>query len=176
MDTKQVHLGFIAFLICCSIPRLAQAEDWGAYALIPVSAPTMVLEVVGSSKDEGAIVSIAKPNDGANQKWIITPQADQFFSIRPSNGATRVLSVAKGGKPSVTIRRYADATHVNTVKLIFRTKGTIQWSSERYRTIVTAACRAPLLNSPQASIGLNRCSTLARKSGIVPLATGARSR
>ncbi len=37
-----------------------------------------------------------------------------------------VISVAKGWKLSVTIRRYADATHVNTVKLIFRTKGSVQ--------------------------------------------------
>jgi hypothetical protein len=37
-----------------------------------------------------------------------------------------VISVARGGKLSVTIRRHADATHVNTVKLIFRTKGSVQ--------------------------------------------------
>jgi len=37
-----------------------------------------------------------------------------------------VISVAKGGKLSVTIRRPADATHVNTMKLIFRTKGSVQ--------------------------------------------------
>lgn len=44
-----------------------------------------------------------------------------FESVRPG-----IISVAKGGKLSVTIRRYADATHVNTVKLIFRTKGSVQ--------------------------------------------------
>jgi hypothetical protein len=44
-----------------------------------------------------------------------------FESVRPG-----VISVAKGGKLSVTIRRHADATHVNTVKLIFRTKGSVQ--------------------------------------------------
>jgi hypothetical protein len=44
-----------------------------------------------------------------------------FESVRPG-----IISVAKGGKPSVTIRRYADATHVNTLKLIFRTKGSVQ--------------------------------------------------
>ena len=37
-----------------------------------------------------------------------------------------VISVAKGGKLSVTIRRPADATHVNTMKVIFRTKGSVQ--------------------------------------------------
>jgi hypothetical protein len=44
-----------------------------------------------------------------------------FESVRPG-----IISVAKGGKPSVTIRRYADATHANTLKLIFRTKGSVQ--------------------------------------------------
>lgn len=44
-----------------------------------------------------------------------------FESVRPG-----IISVAKGGKLSVTIRRHADATHVNTVKLIFRTKGSVQ--------------------------------------------------
>jgi hypothetical protein len=44
-----------------------------------------------------------------------------FESVRPG-----IISVAKGGKLSVTIRRYADATHANTVKLVFRTKGSVQ--------------------------------------------------
>ncbi len=44
-----------------------------------------------------------------------------FESVRPG-----VISVARGGKLSVTIRRYADATHVNTVKLTFRTKRSVQ--------------------------------------------------
>jgi hypothetical protein len=44
-----------------------------------------------------------------------------FGSVRPG-----IISVAKGGKHSVTIRRYADATHANTLKLVFRTKGTVQ--------------------------------------------------
>ena len=44
-----------------------------------------------------------------------------FETVRPG-----IISVAKGGKPSVTIRRPADTTHVNTMKLIFRTKGSVQ--------------------------------------------------
>src|SRR5271165_6186618 len=44
-----------------------------------------------------------------------------FESVRPG-----MISVAKGGKLSVTIRRPADTTHVNTVKLILRTKGSVQ--------------------------------------------------
>jgi len=44
-----------------------------------------------------------------------------FESVRPG-----IISVAKGGKLSVTIRRPADTTHVNTLKLTFRTKGSVQ--------------------------------------------------
>lgn len=44
-----------------------------------------------------------------------------FESVRPG-----IISVAKGGHLSVTIRRPADNTHVNTVKLTFRTKGSVQ--------------------------------------------------
>lgn len=44
-----------------------------------------------------------------------------FESVRPG-----IISTAKGGKLSVTIRRLADTTHVNTMKLIFRTKGSVQ--------------------------------------------------
>src|ERR1019366_4470661 len=44
-----------------------------------------------------------------------------FESVRPG-----IISVAKGGKLSVTIRRPAESTHINTVKLIFRTKGSVQ--------------------------------------------------
>ena len=43
-----------------------------------------------------------------------------FESVRPG-----IISVAKGGKLSVTIRP-ADTTHLNTMKLIFRTKGSVQ--------------------------------------------------
>ena len=42
-------------------------------------------------------------------------------SVRPG-----IISVAKGGKLSVAIRRLADTTHVNTIKLVFRTKGSVQ--------------------------------------------------
>ncbi len=44
-----------------------------------------------------------------------------FESVRPG-----VISVARGGKPSITVRRYANTTHVNTVKVTFRTKTSVQ--------------------------------------------------
>lgn len=44
-----------------------------------------------------------------------------FISVRPA-----VISVARGGTSSVTIRRHPDTTHRNTLKLIFRKPGTAQ--------------------------------------------------
>ena len=44
-----------------------------------------------------------------------------FESVRPAE-----ITVAKRGKSSVTIRRHADATHQNTLKLIFRKSGSVQ--------------------------------------------------
>ena len=73
------------------------AEDWGAYALVPASAQAMVLEAVGSGTNDGTVVSIGKPAGSPNQKWVITPKGDDFYSIRPSYSSTLVLSVAKGG-------------------------------------------------------------------------------
>lgn len=69
-----------------------RAEDWGAYAISPAGAPTMVLEAVGS----GTAVSIGKPAGSANQKWIITPKGENLFSIRPSFSPTLVLAAPKG--------------------------------------------------------------------------------
>src|SRR3954462_14174073 len=44
-----------------------------------------------------------------------------FESVRPAD-----ISHARGGKPSVTIRRHANATHQNTLKLIFRKSRSVQ--------------------------------------------------
>jgi Predicted metal-binding protein (DUF2103) len=59
--------------------------------------------------------------DGADQVIKKLGVLPWFESVRPG-----IISVAKGGKLSVTIRRPPDATHENTVKLIFRTKGSVQ--------------------------------------------------
>jgi hypothetical protein len=59
--------------------------------------------------------------DGADQVVKKLGVLPWFESIRPG-----IISVAKGGKLSVTIRRPLDMTHVNTLKLMFRTKGSVQ--------------------------------------------------
>jgi hypothetical protein len=59
--------------------------------------------------------------DGADQVVKKLGVLSWFESVRPG-----IITVAKGGKLSVTIRRPPDTTHVNTVKLVFRTKGSVQ--------------------------------------------------
>ncbi len=56
-----------------------------------------------------------------------------FVSVRPG-----VISIARGGNLSVTIRRKADGTHINTLKLIFRTKGSVQDVYLNVRELETA--------------------------------------
>ncbi|HTU27059.1 MAG TPA: RICIN domain-containing protein [Pirellulales bacterium] len=73
------------------------AEDWGAYALIPASAPALVLEAVDSGTTEGTLLSIGKPAPSPNQKWVITAKGNDFYSIKPSYNSNLVLAVAKGG-------------------------------------------------------------------------------
>jgi gluconolactonase len=75
----------------------ARGEDWGAYSIVPVSAPAFVLEAVGSGTTDGTVVSIGKPTGTQNQKWIITSTADNLYTIRPSYSSTLVLAAAQGG-------------------------------------------------------------------------------
>ncbi len=54
--------------------RPSFAEDWGAYSLVPASAPALVLEAVGTGTRAAMVVSIGKPAGTANLKWVITPK------------------------------------------------------------------------------------------------------
>ncbi len=92
----------IAALVAGIATRPAFAEDWGAYSLVPVSAPGLVLEAVGSGTGEGTVVSIGKPAGTANQKWVVTPRGRDLYSIRPSYSSTLVLSASNGGVASGT--------------------------------------------------------------------------
>ena len=71
-----------AALIVGTATSLAIADDWGAYALIPASAPALVLEAVGSGRTEGTVVSIGKPTNSPNQKWVITAKPNKLFHSR----------------------------------------------------------------------------------------------
>jgi sugar lactone lactonase YvrE/enterochelin esterase-like enzyme len=57
----------------------------------------MVLEAVSSGTTEGTPVSLGNPADTANQKWVISPKGDNFYSIKPSYSSTLALAVEKGG-------------------------------------------------------------------------------
>jgi len=74
-----------------------QAEDWGAYSIVSVSAQSMVLEAVESGTTDGTLVSINKAAGTASQKWTIVPKQDGFFVIKPLHSPALALSAAQGG-------------------------------------------------------------------------------
>ena len=88
---------YIIALVLGAFTTARTAEDWGVYSIVPVSVPTLVLEAVDSGRAEGTIISINKPAGGANQKWIITPREEPFFTIKPAHDPSLVLAAAKGG-------------------------------------------------------------------------------
>jgi enterochelin esterase-like enzyme/sugar lactone lactonase YvrE len=99
----QIRSDFLSFFaLCCAgiglVTVQGQAEDWGAYTIVPSSAQKMVLEATGAGTEEGAVVSINNPAGQPNQKWIITPKGENLFSIHPASSAALALSVAKGEK------------------------------------------------------------------------------
>jgi gluconolactonase len=90
-------LHVLAILVAGNITSPAFADDWGAYSIIPASAPSLVLEAVGSGTDEGTAVSLGMPTGAANQKWVVTSKGNNFYSIKPSSSSSLVLAVSQGG-------------------------------------------------------------------------------
>ncbi len=91
--------------------------EWGIAQVILMGLGRKKGHVQGSQVSGGHTTLI----DGADSVVKKLGVLSWFESVRPG-----IISVAKGGKLSVTIRRPADTTHVNTMKLIFRTKGSVQ--------------------------------------------------
>jgi hypothetical protein len=91
--------------------------EWGIAQVILMGLGNKKGHVQGSQVSGGHTTLI----DGADKVIKKLGVLSWFESVRPG-----IISVAKGGKLSVTIHRPADPTHVNTVKLIFRTKGSVQ--------------------------------------------------
>lgn len=75
----------------------SHAEDWGAYSIVPVSAPKMVLEAVQAGTAEGTVVSINHPANAPHQKWLVTPKEEGFFAIQPAHDPSLALSVRQAG-------------------------------------------------------------------------------
>ncbi len=90
----------LAFLIAALASRPGPAEDWGAYAIVPASAPGLVLEAVGAGKAAGAIVSVGKPDGAAHQSWVVTPAGGDLYAIRPGHAPGLALAIA-GGKTAL---------------------------------------------------------------------------
>lgn len=97
---KSFQRPFLALVICLLGSSLL-AEDWGTYQIVPVSAPDFVLEVVGDSK-EGDIVSINKPSNAVNQKWIVQPRGDGFAWLMPASQPGLALTVDGAGTKNGT--------------------------------------------------------------------------
>ena len=84
----------VGFLVLVTVPSFA--DDWGYYSISPVSGPAFVLEAVDSGTTDGTIVTIGQPSTSNNQKWILVPDGDETFLIRPSYSSTLVLTVLNG--------------------------------------------------------------------------------
>ena len=89
---------FVVVAVCLGFgANRILAEDWGYYSVIPVSAPALVLEAVGTGTSEGTVVSIGKPSAAENQKWAVLPKGDGLYAIQPAYDSKLVMAVAKGG-------------------------------------------------------------------------------
>jgi hypothetical protein len=91
----------LPLLAASALTASAFADDWGAYTIAPVNAKAAVLEVVGSGTTDGTLVSIGKPAGTANQKWMITPKGDNFYTIHPLSSPALALA-AKGSAANGT--------------------------------------------------------------------------
>ena len=88
-------------LLLCSLLTfglVAQAEDWGAYAIHSASAPDLVLEAA----QPGERVTIAKATAQPNQKWIFLPKGADFYSLRTAGAPDLVLTVENAGQNNGT--------------------------------------------------------------------------
>lgn len=96
------HRSTLLFVSICFLASPSWAGDWGLYSIVPVSAPNLVLEAVGSGATDGTLVSIGQPRNTENQKWVVHSTADGSFAIKPSHSNTLVLSIARGGQQNGT--------------------------------------------------------------------------
>lgn len=75
-------------------------DDWGAYHIVSASTPEFVLEAVGGVQ-EGAAVSIQKPNAENHQKWIVVPTGE-WVRVSPASDPSLVLAVENGANQNGT--------------------------------------------------------------------------
>jgi len=90
-------------VIALTAQSASSAESWGAYAIVPVSAPSMTLEAVKAGTADGTVVSINKPADKAHQQWTIVAKDGGLFAIKPMHDRSLALAVAKGSAKQGTL-------------------------------------------------------------------------
>jgi enterochelin esterase-like enzyme/sugar lactone lactonase YvrE len=85
-----------------SIAVPAYSDDWGNFAIRPLSGAGFVLEATDLGTEEGSVITIGKPTGTGNQKWVIIAKEEGYFSIKPSYSSTLALAASKGGKMNGT--------------------------------------------------------------------------
>ncbi len=88
-----MKLRLALLVIALTAPTAFGAEDWGTYAIVPVSAPALVLEAASAA----SAVSINTPTGKAQQRWLIVAKEDGLVAIRPAHDPSLVLAAAQGG-------------------------------------------------------------------------------
>jgi gluconolactonase len=98
-DDRYIPMKRCLFLLAVALtaPSASRAEDWGNFAIVPVSAPKMVLEAVNAGKADGTVVSINKSVGKEHQKWSIVTKESGWFAIHPAHDPSLVLAVGQGG-------------------------------------------------------------------------------
>jgi enterochelin esterase-like enzyme/sugar lactone lactonase YvrE len=91
---------FALFAVILVLP--CRGEDWGAYRIVPSSAPAFVLEATGGGVTDGTVVSINQPGDAPQQKWRIVPGADGKVAVIPLHAPSLCLTVKDAGTKSGT--------------------------------------------------------------------------
>jgi len=89
-DARYIPMKRCLFLLAVALtaPSASRAGDWGNFAIVPVSAPKMVLEAVNAGKADGTVVSINKRVGKEHQKWsIVTKESGWFKGERLVRGS-----------------------------------------------------------------------------------------
>jgi len=67
----------------------------GFHKIVPVSAPKLTLEAPDAATSGGALVSINKVTNSANQHWNVVARGNGLFAIKPLKDLALSLAVAR---------------------------------------------------------------------------------
>ncbi len=86
-----------AVLLSLTFAGPARAQEWsGAFTIVPVSAPELVLEAVGAGSTPGTVVSIGLPAGAPHQQWRLVHRGGGWHQLRPAHSETLVMAAAAG--------------------------------------------------------------------------------